>query len=365
MAMTTTISSLFKPADIGGLYVPNRLVMSPMTRNRSTPEGVPTALNAEYYAQRASIGLIVSEATQPSADGQGYPRTPGIHTEEQVAGWRQVTDAVHRAGGRIFIQLMHAGRVAHPSNTPHGRQPVAPSAIRPEAEMPTADGPRPVPEPRALTTDEVAATVQDFRKAAAAAIRAGADGVEIHGGYGFLVQQFLATGANRRTDRYGGSVDNRIRFAVEVAAAISDEIGAGRTAIRITPGIPHNGIVEDDAHLVYPALVRALAPLGLGYLELVHAGDDSVLRTLRKDWPGTLIVNRPGADLATRAADLDNDLADLVTVAKLALANPDLVERLLETAPLNEPDPATFYGGDAVGYTDYPARKSHQQGHGN
>lgn len=355
-----TISSLFKPADIGGMHVPNRLVMSPMTRNRSTPEGVPTALNAEYYAQRASIGLIVSEATQPSADGQGYPLTPGIHTDAQVDGWRHVTDAVHRAGGRIFVQLMHAGRVAHPSNTPHGRQPVAPSAIRPEAEMPTAEGHQPIPEPRALTTDEVAATVQDFRKAAAAAIRAGADGVEIHGGYGFLVQQFLATGANRRTDRYGRSVENRIRFAVEVAAAIADEIGADRTAIRITPGIPHNGIVEDDVEQVYPALVRALAPLGLAYLELVQAGDDeSLLRTIRRAWPGTLVVNRAGADLTTRVADLDNGLADLVTVARLALANPDLVERLLETAPLNEPDPATFYGGDALGYTDYPVREGH------
>ncbi len=360
--MTKTISSLFKPADIGGMHVPNRLVMSPMTRNRSTPEGVPTALNAEYYAQRASIGLIISEATQPSADGQGYPLTPGIHTDEQVEGWRQVTDAVHRAGGRIFIQLMHVGRVAHPSNTPHGRQPVAPSAVRAEAEMPTATGPLPVPEPRALTTDEVAATVQDFRAAAAAAIRAGADGVEIHGGYGFLVQQFLATGANQRTDRYGGSVDNRIRFAVEVAAAISDEIGADRTAIRITPGIPHNGIVEDDIEQVYPALVRALDPLGLAYLELVHAGeDDSLLRRIRQAWSSTLVVNRPGADLTARAADLDTGLADMVTVATLALANPDLVDRLLEGAPLNEPEPATFYGGDAVGYTDYPVRDSHQQ----
>ncbi|WP_410611372.1 alkene reductase [Amycolatopsis sp. lyj-109] len=351
---------MFRPADIGGMHVPNRLVMSPMTRNRSTPEGVPTALNAEYYAQRASIGLIVSEATQPSADGQGYPLTPGIHTDAQVDGWRHVTDAVHRAGGRIFVQLMHAGRVAHPSNTPHGRQPLAPSAIRPEAEMPTAEGHQPISEPRALTTDEVAATVQDFRKAAAAAIRAGADGVEIRGGYGFLVQQFLATGANRRTDRYGGSVENRIRFAVEVAAAIADEIGADRTAIRITPGIPHNGTFEDDVEQVYPALVRALAPLGLAYLELVQAGDDEpLLRKIRRAWPGTLVVNRAGADLTTRVADLDNGLADLVTIARLALANPDLVERLLDTAPLNEPDPATFYGGDALGYTDYPVRKGH------
>ncbi len=359
--MTTSFSSLFKPATVGGVHVPNRLVMSPMTRNRSTPEGVPTALNAEYYAQRASIGLIISEATQPSDDGQGYPLTPGIYTDEQVAGWRQVTDAVHRVGGRIFIQLMHAGRVAHPSNTLHGRQPVAPSAIRPEAEMPTATGSQPIPEPRALTSEEVAATVQDFRNAAAAAIRAGADGVEIHGGYGFLVQQFLSSSANQRTDQYGGSVDNRIRFAVEVAAAIADEIGADRTAIRITPGIPHNGIVEDDIEQIYPALVRALTPLGLAYLELVHVGDDSFLRTIREVWPTALVVNRPGADLSTRVADLDTGLADLITVAQLALANPDLVERLLDAAPLNEADPATFYGGDAAGYTDYPLRTSNGQ----
>ncbi|PRY41427.1 alkene reductase [Umezawaea tangerina] len=353
--MSTPASSFSRPAQVGAVNLANRLVMSPMTRNRSTPEGVPTALNAEYYGQRASMGLIISEGTQISADGQGYLLTPGIYTDEHVAGWRQVTDAVHRGGGKIFIQLMHAGRVSHPSNTPHGRQPVAPSPIRPDAEMPTATGRLPIPEPRGLSTDEVASTVQDFRVAAAAAIRAGADGVEIHGGYGYLVQQFLSGSANRRTDGYGGSVDNRVRFAVEVATAVAEEIGADRTGIRITPGIPQNGIVEDDVDELYPALVRALEPLGLAYLEVVQRGDDDkLLRVIREAWSSTLVVNRAGADLATRVADLDSGLADLVTVASLALANPDLVERLTAGAALNDADPATFFGGDSRGYTDYP-----------
>jgi N-ethylmaleimide reductase len=351
------LDALWQPARAGDLRLPHRLAMAPMTRDRSTPEGVPTALNAEYYAQRASTALIVTEGTQPSADGQGYLLTPGIHTPEQVAGWRKVTDAVHAAGGRIVIQLMHTGRIAHPGNTPHGRQPVAPSAVRPAGVMFTASGPQEMPEPRALSTDEVAATVEDFRRAAAYAVEAGADGVEIHGANGYLVHQFLSGNANRRTDRYGGSVAHRIRFAVEVAAAVADEIGAGRTGIRLSPGNPYNDIREDDVHDTYPALVRALAPLDLAYLHLIHAGDEQLLGTLRSLWPGTLVLNRPGADLAARARDIAEGRADVVTVGTMALANPDLVDRIRSGAPLNTPDPATFYTGGASGYTDYPVRR--------
>ncbi|MGW0915171.1 alkene reductase [Streptomyces sp. NPDC002784] len=348
------LNALWTPATVGALALPHRLVMAPMTRDRSTPEGVPTPLNAEYYAQRASHALIITEGTQPSADGQGYLLTPGIHNDDQIAGWRTVTDAVHAAGGRIVIQLMHVGRISHPDNTPHGRQPVAPSAIRPQGAMFTASGPQDMPTPRALSTGEVAATVDDFRRAAAAAMAAGADGVEIHGANGYLVHQFLSANTNQRTDRYGGSMENRIRFAVEVATAVADEIGADRTGLRISPGNPFNDIAETDTAEVYPALARALAPLGLAYLHLLHAGDEALLDTLRATWPTTLILNRAGTDVATRAKDIDNGTADLVSVGALALANPDLVHRLRSDAPLNTPDPATFYGGGAAGYTDYP-----------
>ncbi|WP_028471891.1 alkene reductase [Nocardioides alkalitolerans] len=351
----TALDSLWTPTTIGALDLPHRLVMAPMTRDRSTPAGVPTGLNAEYYAQRASHALIVTEGTQPSPDGQGYLLTPGIHDDDQVAGWRTVTDAVHAAGGRVVIQLMHVGRISHPDNTPHGRQPVAPSAVRPAGAMFTATGPQEMPEPRELSTTEVEETVDDFRRAAARAVAAGADGVEIHAANGYLVHQFLADGTNRRTDRYGASIAGRVRFAVEVATAVAAEIGPDRTGLRISPGNPYNDITETDTHELYPALLTALHPLRLAYLHVMHGGDEALLDTLRAQWPATLILNRGGADVPARARDIDAGTADLVSVGALALANPDLVERLRRGADLNTPDPATFYGGGAAGYTDYPA----------
>ncbi len=347
-------SSLWKPVRVGRLDLPHRLAMAPMTRDRSTPAGVPTELNAEYYAQRASLGLIVSEGTQPSEDGQGYLLTPGIHDQQQVAGWQVVADAVHAAGGHLFIQLMHVGRIAHPDNTPHGRQPVAPSAVQPRGLMFTASGAKAMPQPRALSPDEVRATVADFRRAAALAVTAGADGVEIHGANGYLVHQFLSTNANTRRDAYGGSPENRIRFAVEVAEAVADEIGPERTGMRISPGGTFNDISEDDVAGTYPDLVHRLAGIGLAYLHVVHQGDETLLKTLRSAWPGTLIVNRPGRPVDEIGADVAAGLADVASVGAYALANPDLVERLRTGAPLNDPDPATFYGGDEKGYTDYP-----------
>ncbi|MFC9353303.1 alkene reductase [Arthrobacter sp. NPDC057013] len=286
---------------------------------------MPTELNDEYYAQRASNALIITEGTQPSPDGQGYLLTPGIHNDEQIAGWRQVSDAVHAANGRIFIQLMHTGRIAHPENTPHGRQPVAPSAIRPAGVMFTASGPQEMPAPRSLSTDEAGASVDDFRRAAAASIAAGADGVEIHAANGYLVHQFLSDNSNQRTDRYGGSIDNRIRFAVEVATAVANEIGPERTGLRISPGNPYNDIAESDTAELYPALLRTLSPLGLAYLHVLHAGDDALLGALGELWPSTLILNRSGADLSTRAKDIENGKAELISVGALTLANPDLV----------------------------------------
>ncbi|GAA3384176.1 alkene reductase [Cryptosporangium minutisporangium] len=349
--MTT---ALWSPTAAGDLKLQHRLVMAPMTRSRATPEGVPTELTATYYAQRASLGLLVTEGTQPSPDGQGYLLTPGIHTPDQVAGWRRVSDAVHAAGGHLFLQLMHVGRISHPTNTPHGRQPVAPSAVAPAGLMFTASGPQPMPVPRALSVPEIQATVEDFRLAAAAAIEAGVDGVEIHAANGYLVHQFLSDNANQRTDEYGGSTTGRIRFAVEVAEAVADQIGAARTGIRIAPGNPFNDIAESSAGEVYRALLSALAPLDLAYLHLVHGGDEALARALRAAWPGTVVLNRGGADITTRAADIETGLADLVSVGGMALANPDLPERLRTGAPLNTPDRATFYGGDHRGYTDYP-----------
>jgi 2,4-dienoyl-CoA reductase-like NADH-dependent reductase (Old Yellow Enzyme family) len=233
---TTGLNPLWQPVRAGDIHLPHRLAMAPMTRDRSTPEGVPTELNAEYYAQRASNALIITEGTQPSADGQGYLLTPGMYTGEQVAGWRKVTDAVHAAGGRIVVQLMHTGRIAHPDNTPHGRQPVAPSAVRPAGTMFTPSGPQEMPRPRALSTQEVAATVGDFRRAAAGAVEAGADGVEIHGANGYLVHQFLSGNTNRRTDRYGGSAANRARIVFDIIKGVRARTRPDfQLGIRISP----------------------------------------------------------------------------------------------------------------------------------
>jgi N-ethylmaleimide reductase len=349
-----TSEKLWQPINIGELHLQHRLIMAPMTRSRATPEGVPTELNAEYYAQRASMALIVSEGTQPSDDGQGYLLTPGIYTEDHIAGWRKVTDAVHSRDGQMFIQLMHVGRISHPSNTPHHRQPVAPSAVQPKVTMFTMTGPRDIPEPRALATGEVPGVVAEFRHAAASARKAGAEGVEIHGANGYLVQQFLSGNTNLRTDQYGGSIENRIRFAVEVASAVAAEIGPGRTGIRISPASTFNDISETDAPILYEALLKELSKLGLAYLHILHRGDDALLARLRSLWPGTLILNRAGADLPSRIADLENALADAIAIGSMTLANPDLPERIRTDFPLNTPDPTTFYGGGAKGYTDYP-----------
>jgi len=347
------METLWEPVTIGQLTLKNRLAMAPMTRGRSTPEGVPTKLNATYYSQRASLGLIVTEGTQPSADGQGYLLTPGIYTQEQIDGWKLVTDQVHAEGGRIYIQFMHVGRIAHPANTPHGRQPVAPSAIAPAGKMFTMQGPQDMPVPRALSIDEIDGTIRDFRRAAACAIAAGADGVEIHGANGYLIHQFLSENANRRSDKYGASIANRIRFAVEVAVAVADEIGAGRTAFHISPGNPFNDIVEGDTSALYRSLITQIAPLNLAFLSTVHAGDDELLRWIRREWPTALLVNRQDRPREDIAIDVESGSADMALVGKFALANPDLVARLKAGAALNAPDPSTFFSGGERGYIDY------------
>jgi len=353
------MNALWSPVKLGKLDLKHRLALAPMTRSRAKPDGTPGDLTAEYYAQRASLGLLISEGTQPSDDGQGYTTTPGIYTDAHVKGWKKVTDAVHKAGGHLYMQIMHAGRISHPDNTPHHRQPVAPSAVSAEQPMFTPTGMQNTPVPRALTTDEVKQTVKDFAFAAKRAVEAGADGVEIHGANGYLVQQFMAPNANQRTDEYGGSIENRARFAIEVVKAVAAEIGANRTAIRLSPLNTTGGLVEGpEAPALYRYLVAELNKLNLAYLHILHTGNEELVQDLRKAWKHTLLLNRPNAKLESLDHDLKAGLADVVPVGKMALANPDLVARLKSNAPLNAPNPATFFGGDEKGYTDYPTLSS-------
>jgi 2,4-dienoyl-CoA reductase-like NADH-dependent reductase (Old Yellow Enzyme family) len=353
------MTTLWSPVKIGKLNLNHRLAMAPMTRSRAKPDGTPSDSAAQYYAQRASLGLLISEGTQPSADGQGYTTTPGIYTAAHVSGWRKVTDAVHRAGGHLFIQLMHAGRIAHPDNTPHHRQPVGPSAISADQPMFTPGGMQQTPVPRALSTDEVKQTVKDFAHAARCAIEAGADGVEIHGANGYLIQQFLAPNANTRTDAYGGSLENRARFAIEVATAVAAEIGADRTGIRLSPLGKSGGLDEGpEAARLYRYLVAELNRLNLAYLHILHTGNEELLKDIRSVWTQPLLVNRPGATRDALDRDIKAGLAELVPIGQMALANPDIVARLKSAAHLNEANRASFFGGGDAGYTDYPALAS-------
>ncbi|MDR1228514.1 MAG: alkene reductase [Azoarcus sp.] len=355
------MSKLFDPVHVGRCALSNRLVMAPMTRSRAQFDGTPGELAATYYAQRASIGLIVTEGAQPSDDGQGYLSTPGIYTDAHVAGWKKVTDAVHAGGGHIFIQLMHAGRMSHPDNTPHHRQGVAPSAIAPGAGIFTAKGMQDIPLPRALTAEEVRHTVASFAFAARRAIEAGADGVEIHGANAYLIQQFFAPSANARTDEYGGSIENRARFAIETAKAIAGEIGADRTAIRLSPGTTMWGIDEgDEGPDLYRHLVAELGKLDPAYLHIMHQGNEPLLADIRKRWKGALILNRPGRPRERIGDDVASGLADLEAYGAMVLANPDFVERLKINAPMNEARHEGFFGGTEKFYTDYPALRETQ-----
>lgn len=348
-------SSEWRPVEIGRLALQHRFVMSPMTRSRAAEDGAPGESAPEYYAQRAGLGLLISEGTQPSDDGQGYPWTPGIYTDAHVAGWRKVADAVHDAGGHLFIQLMHAGRYGHPDNTPHGRQLVAPSAIAPQAPIFTAKGLQQPPEPRALHTDEVAGVIDEFRHAARRAIEAGADGVEIHAAGGYLVHSFFGVNSNQRDDHYGGTVENRARFAVEVAQALADEIGADRVGIRFSPFNTFGDVDEgDEAVALYTHLAAELNRVGIAYIHVYDFGRDDILQGIRQAWDGPLLVVRDGREPDELTKDLESGLADVVPVGKLALANPDFVDRWRVGGPFNAPNPETMFGGDDRGYTDYP-----------
>lgn len=352
------MTTAFDPIDLPGIRLANRIAMAPMTRSRAGEGGTATDLVAEYYAQRASAGLIITEGIQPSVVGQGYPGTPGLHSAEQVASWREVTDAVHAAGGRIFAQLMHAGRIGHPVVLPDGLTPVGPSAVRPAGQLFTGRGMEDFTTPHELTGDEVRRTVADFASAARNAVDAGFDGVELHGANGYLIHQFLAPNTNLRTDEWGGSEEARTRFAVEVVKAVAAEIGAGRTALRISPGNPYNDIDEPAPEAVYTALVREIDPLGLAYLHVLEAVETRGLtRALRELFSGVLVLNAH-TDGPTGPDDhtlVDDGTADVISYGALFIANPDLPARLKAKGPFNTPDPSTFFGGDARGYVDYPA----------
>ncbi|TAL20103.1 MAG: alkene reductase [Frankiales bacterium] len=345
---------LFAPFRLGDLELKNRFVMAPMTRNRAGEGTAPTALNAEYYAQRAGAGLIITEGTQPSAVGQGYPNTPGLHTEDQVAGWRLVADAVHAVGGVVVAQLMHTGRIGHEKIT--GQQPVAPSAIAAAGQVFTGAGMDDLPTPRALATDELPGVVAEFVDAARRAVEAGLDGVELHAANGYLLHQFLGDTSNARTDAYGGSPENRARFVVEVATAVAAAIGAGRVGIRVSPGHAFNDMTETEVEATYEALVTGLAPLGLLYLHIAEDPGTTYGEALRTLFPGVVIIStgfQGASDLETAQSVVDSDRGDLFAVGRGFLANPDLVERFRVGAPLNAVDQATTYGGGAEGYTDY------------
>ena len=353
------MTTAFEPIDLAGTNLANRIVMAPMTRSRAYgPGATPTPLMATYYAQRAAAGLIITESTQPSVLGQGYLYSPGLHSAEQVAAWRQVTDAVHATGGVMFAQLMHAGRVSHPGLLPDGMMPVGPSAVAAIGQAHTLEGKKDFVTPVELTEAEILGTIQDFADAARNAIDAGFDGVELHGANGYLLHQFLSTNANQRSDRWGGSIHGRIRFAVEVVRAVVDAIGAHRVGLRISPANPYNDIVEDGYRDTYRALVDTLVPFGLAYLHMMETSDRELTVELRRRFGGSFILNpaTPGAVTNIDALALVEDgTADMISFASLFLANPDLPARLAAGGPFNIPDPATFYGGDESGYTDYPS----------
>jgi len=353
---------LFSTFQLGSLTLPNRIVMAPMTRNRSI-NNVPGELVARYYAQRAAAGLIITEGTSPSPNGLGYPRIPGIFRQEQVAGWRGVTDAVHRAGGRIFVQLMHTGRVGHPANLPAGARLLGPSAIAAPGEMYTdAHGPQPHPAPEAMSEAQIEEALGEFEQAAALAIEAGFDGVELHGANGYLIDQFLNTASNQRTDRWGGSVENRARFAVEAARRVAARIGAARTGIRVSPYGVFNGMAPDPEHeQLYAHLARELSSLNLVYIHVVDHSSmgapkptTSVVQAIREHFRGAYILSG-GYDRDRAEADLAENKGDLVAFGRPFLANPSLVEKLRSGTELTPPDFSTFYTPGEKGYTDYPA----------
>lgn len=368
--------TLLTPTHLGSLTLPNRILMAPLTRAR-TPDSVPGKLQEAYYGQRAGAGLIISEATNISPTAKGYAYTPGIWTDAQEAGWKGVVEAVHAKGGRMALQLWHVGRVSHEMVQPDGQAPVAPSALKGEGaqcfvEFPDGSaGRHETSTPRALATDEIPGIVEDYRQAAIRAQRAGFDMVEVHAANAYLLNQFLATGTNRRTDRYGGSIENRARFPLEVVDAVAEVLGPARTGIRLTPFIEIFGLTDDEPEVMAFYLMEELSRRGLAYVHVNEpdwaGGDiqfsDDFRRALRERFSGSLIFcGHYDAERAQRI--IDEGIADAVAIGRSYIANPDLVERFRVDAPLNEPNPDTFYGGDETGYTDYPFLDNGYDRHG-
>lgn len=352
----TASEELFSPYRLGPIELKNRMVLAPMTRSRAIEGNVPNPLAETYYAQRAGAGLIVTEATQVSPRGQGYIRTPGIHSEAQIAGWKKITDAVHKAGGKIFLQLWHVGRISHP-DFHNGELPVAPSAINPEVDVFTQHGPKKTVTPHALTVAEIKTIVDDFRQGAENAKRAGFDGVEVHGANGYLPDQFTRDGTNKRTDAYGGSIENRVRFPLEVTDAVIGVWGKERVGYRISPSSPFNSMSDSDPLTTFSYLTEQLSKRGIGYLHVVDPVADGAKRIsplLRGMFEGTYIVNG-GFNADSAEEELARNAADLVAFGVPFLANPDLPARYRRKAALNAPDQSTFYQGEAKGYVDYPA----------
>ncbi|MBK1717996.1 alkene reductase [Thiocystis violacea] len=354
-------NDLFQPYQLGGLTLANRIVMAPLTRSRAGAGDVPTPLMETYYAQRASAGLIISEASQISPQGKGYIQTPGIYSEAQIAGWKNITEAVHAKGGRILIQLWHVGRISHPELQEGGALPVAPSAVKAEGQVFTGRGMVDMVTPRALAIEEIPGLIADYRKAAENARAAGFDGVEIHAANGYLLDQFLRDKTNRRTDAYGGGIENRARLLIEVTEAVLEVWERDRVGVRLSPLSPVNDIDDSDPEPLFVHAVERLDALDLGFLHLVEGvtggpretGHPFQLFRLRALFKGTYIGNN-GYTRELALATCAANVADLIAFGKPFIANPDLVERLRLNAPLNQLDEATFYGGDARGYTDYP-----------
>jgi N-ethylmaleimide reductase len=351
-------TDLFSPISLGRLRLPNRIVMAPLTRNRAAPGDVPRSMHATYYSQRATAGLIITEASPISPQGVGYPGTPGIYSEAQIAGWQTVTEAVHDAGGHIFQQLWHVGRISHPDLQPGGTVPVAPSAIRPEGEAFTASGMQPFVTPRALETEEIQAIVAQYAVAARNALQAGFDGVEVHAANGYLIDQFLRDGSNRRTDDYGGSLENRSRILREVLHVVCEAVGAERVGVRISPENSFNDMHDSQPQETFESVAGLLGGLGPAYLHVVEG--DMVSGQKRLDY-GRIRAAFKGIYMANCRYDLpraqqaiSTGAADMVSFGALYIANPDLVKRFRTGAALNEPDPETYYGGDEHGYIDYP-----------
>jgi N-ethylmaleimide reductase len=353
--------TLFEPIRVGDIELANRIVMAPLTRSRAAPGQVPSPLAVEYYRQRATAGLIISEATQVCPEGQGYLDTPGIYDAGQVAAWRRITDAVHAAGGRIVAQLWHVGRISNVALQPDGQAPVSSTARRAETKTLTRDGWLPVSAPRALRTEEIPAVVAGYRHAARCAMDAGFDGVEVHAANGYLIEQFLRDSINDRSDRYGGSIENRSRLLLEVMQAVAGEIGGARTGLRLSPVTPANDAGQDsNPQALYLHAVAQLAPLKLAFIEVVEGQTGGArdfasfdYAALRGKFDGAWIVNN-GYQRQMAIDVIAGGGADLVSFGRPFISNPDLVRRLREDAPLNPLDKGTLYGGGAKGYTDYP-----------